>query len=208
METIRTWIVSDINGRHIFFFELFKIVESDNTLCFDSNISFQPQHKIILDYIELLLSTHLPNSTKDSIAPQLFNLIKKIKYYQKFYFDESVLDKNGRLNMSSYKLIQELTFDRLKQEGEYNVPISNYNFPDLFRVFENYFCLHQHDIMQHSKIISKNKFESQLINEDLKHQYVNIYNQTNTYFLHKAEQGYYTYFILRNNKLLFAFKTL
>ena len=207
METIRTWMVSDRTGRNIFYFELFKINLADDTLCFDSNISFQLKHKVIVNYIELLLSNHLPDSTKNSIATQLFTIIKKIKYYQKFYFDESVLDKNGKLNMSSYKLIQEMTFDKLKQEGEYNVPISNYSFPDLFRVFENYFCIHKHDIMQHSKIISKNKFESQLINEELKHQYVNIYNQANIYFHHKAEQGYYTYFILRNNKLFFAFKT-
>jgi len=207
METLRTWIVSDKDGRNIFYFELFT-VGNENTLCFDSNISFQPQHKLIIDYLELLLSTHLPNSTKDSIAPQLFNLIKKIKYYQKFYFDESVLDKNGRLNMSSYKLIQELTFAKLKQEGEYDVPISNYSFPDLFRVFENYFCNNKDDIMQHSIIISKIKFESQLINKELKNQYVNIYARTHTFFQHKAEQGYYTYFILKKNKLIFAFKTL
>jgi hypothetical protein len=206
METIRTWLVSDIAGRNIFYFELLKINATDDTLCFDSNISFQLKHKVIVDYIELLISNHLPDSTKDSIATQLFNLIKKIKCYQKFYFDESVLDKNGKLNMSNYKLIQELTFAKLKQEDEYNVPISNYSFPDLFRVFENYFCIHKHDIMKHSKIITKVKFEGQLTNDTLKHEYVTIYNKSNLYFLHESNQIYHTYFILRNQKLQLAFK--
>lgn len=205
METIRTWMVSDKNGRDIFFFELFKI-GNENTLYFDTNLSIQLEHKVIVEYIELLLSNYLPDSTKDSIALHLITLFKKIKYYHKFYFDESVLDKNGRLNMSSYKLIQEMTFNKLKLEDEYNVPISIYSFPDLFRVFENYFCIHKQEIMRHSKIISKIKFEGQLANDSLRNQYVTIYNKSNLYFLHESNQIYQTYFILRNHKLQFAFK--
>lgn len=206
METFKTWMVSDLSGRNIFYFELFKI-ESDDKLFFDSNISFQLKHKGIIDHIEMLLSNHLPIATRDFIATLLFSQVQKIKCYSKFYFDESVLDKNGKLNMSSYKLIQQLTFEKLRQDGEYNVPISMYSFPDLFREFENYFCTHQQNLMRQSKIISKAKFESYLINDALKNQYVNIYNNSNMFFVHLSEQGYYTYFVMRRNKLQFAFKT-
>ena len=85
MISLKKYVVSDLTGRDLFYFELFKLDETDDTLSFDSNVKFQLKHKKIIGLIELLLSNHLPEQTKDAVAQQLFNSILKEKEYQKFY---------------------------------------------------------------------------------------------------------------------------
>lgn len=201
METVKTWIISNKAGREIFFFELFKI---DDTLYFDSNLIIRNSHHNIIENIQLLLSDHLPLVTQEFIANQLFNNIKKNRYYDQFYFNDTVLNKDGKFNRNSYNIIQEIICNNIKN-GEYYVPLSNSSYQDMFAVFSNYFYQNRRNIIRNSKPLSKSKFESNLVNEALQNHYVNIYDQSNCYNVHVYEE-YNTYFILRENKLLFAFK--
>lgn len=207
MISYKKYVISDLRGRDLFYFELFKHDETDDTLCFDSNIKFQLKHKTIIDLIELLLSNHLPEQTKDAVAQQLFNLILKEKEYQKFYLSDEVLNKEGKLMMDNYELIKQITYKKLKDVGKFNVPISVFHEPELFKVIEDHFCNDRECIMKQSNSISKIIFESKLITDELKHQYVNVYNYENKFYCHLAENGDSTYYILRNDKLIFAIKT-
>lgn len=205
MEIIKTWMVSDHNGRNLFHFEIFK---QDGITLFDTNIVFRNEHNTIIECIELLLSNHLPANTIDVVATKLFTSIKRIKYYERFYFDDSVLDINGKLNANSYKLIQQLNYEKLKSDGEYNVPISHISFGDLFAVMNNQFCIHRRKIMEDSTRITKDEFESYLINDSLKTEYVKVYSDANKFYRHKSiEEGYDTYFVLRGINLFLAFRT-
>jgi hypothetical protein len=200
METLKTWVISNKAGREIFFFELFKI---DDTLYFDSNLIIRNSHHNIIENIQLLLSDHLPIVTQEFIANQLFNNIKKNRYYDQFYFNESVLNKDGKLNLSNYKITQEIIINNI-MNSEYYVPLSDCSCQAMFAVLSNYFYKNERNITRNSKAITKSKFEANLVNETLQHTYVNIYHQSNSYNVHYEE--YNTYFILRENKLLFAFK--
>lgn len=205
MEILKTWIVSDQNGRNQFYFEIF---EQDGIILFDTNLLFRNEHNIIIECIELLLSNHLPANTIDVVATKLFTSVKRIKYYERFYFSDCVLDKNGKLNANSYKLIQQLNYEKLKNDGEYNVPISLTSYGDLFAVMNNQFCIHRRKIMEDSTGITKDEFESYLINDSLKTEYVKVYSAANKFYRHKSvEEGYNTYFILRGINLFLAFRT-
>ena len=207
MISYKKYVISDLRGRDLFYFELFKLDETDDTLCFDSNIKFKLKHKAMIALIELLLSNHLPEETKDSVAQQLFNLIMKEKEYEKFYLSDEVLNRDGKLMMDNYELIKQITYAKLKDAGKFNVPVTAFHLPELFKVVEDHFCNNRDSIMEQSNSISKTVFEMQLITDELKHQYVNIYNNENKYYRHLAENGYSTYYILRNDKLIFAIKT-
>ena len=205
METIKTWMVSDLNGRNLFHFEIFK---QDGIILFDSNLVFRNEHNTIIECIELLISNHLPTETIDVVAAKLFTSVKRIKYYEQFFFDDSVLDKSGKLNANSYKLIQQLNYEKLKSDGEYDVPISLTSYGDLFAVMNNQFCIHRKKIIHDSTRITKIEFESYLVNEDLKTQYVNVYDTANKFYRHKSvDEGYDTYYILKATTLLLAFRT-
>jgi len=207
MISLKKYVVSDLTGRDLFYFELFKLDETDDTLSFDSNVKFQLKHKKIIGLIELLLSNHLPEQTKDAVAQQLFNSILKEKEYQKFYLSDEVLNKEGKLMMDNYELIKQITYKKLKDAGKFNVPVSAFHEPELFKVIEDHFCNERESIMEQSTSISKRLFESQLVTDELKHQYVSVYNNENKFYRHIAENGHSTYYILRNNKLIFAIKT-
>ncbi len=203
MVSIRKYVISDdLTGRDLFYFEVFK---QDDMIFFDSNLVFKT--KKLKDLIELLISNDLPNETVEIIAAKLFTSVKRIKYYDQFYFDDCVLDKNGKLNFDSYKLLQQLNYEKLKSDGEYDVPISRNNYPDLFAVVNNELCIHKNRVMKDSKSITKIQFEFHLINEPLKFEYVNVYDKDNKFYRHKSEEGYDTYFILRNKTLHLAFRT-
>lgn len=201
METIKTWMISNVAGRNIFYFEIFK---QDDIIYFDSNLVFKT--KKLKDLIELLISNDLPNETVEIIAAKLFTSVKRIKYYDQFYFDDSVLDKDGKLNINSYKLLQELNYEKMKSDGEDDVPVSRNNYPGLFSVINNQLCIHKNRIMKDSKSITKIQFESHLINDPLKFEYVNVYDNANKFYRHKSEEGYDTYFVLRNKTLQLAFR--
>lgn len=207
MISLKKYVVSDLTGRDLFYFELFKLDETDDTLCFDSNIKFQLKHETIINLIELMLSNHLQEQTKDSVAQQLFNLIMKEKEYQKFYLSDEVLNKDGKLMMDNYELIKQITYKKLKDGCKFNVPVSVFHEPELFKVIEDHFCNERESIMAQSTSISKTLFESQLVTDELKHQYVSVYNNENKFYRHLAENGHSTYFILHNGKLIFAIKT-
>lgn len=207
MISYKKYVVSNLTGRDLFYFELFKLDETDDTLCFDSNIKFQLKHKKIIDLIELLLSNHLQEQTKDALAKQLFNLIMKEKEYEKFYLSDEVLNKDGKLMMDNYELIKQITYKKLKAVGKFNVPLSAFYLPELFKVIEDHFCNERECIMKQSTSISKTIFESKLITDELKHQYVCVYNNENKFYHHIADNGNSTYFILLNHKLIFAIKS-
>ncbi|HXD93891.1 MAG TPA: hypothetical protein VNX01_11815 [Bacteroidia bacterium] len=204
MNTIRNWLVSGAKGRNIFYFKLYTINEKSGGLYFDSNILFRASDTKLIDRIELLVSHELPIQKKDAIAANLFEMVQKIEYYKQFYFDETVLDKDGRLNLSSYELMQKLNTERLKNSNL--LPISKYSYPELFVPLRSHFHLNQEEIMASSKVITKSAFEEQLITELLKYSYVYSYKDDNVFYLHTSEAGE-TYFILNKGELLFAFDT-
>ena len=147
----------------------------------------------------------MPIEKKNTIAAELFEMVQKIEYYKQFYFDETVLDKDGRLNLSSYELMQKLNTEKLKNSNL--LPISKYSYPELFTVLRTYFHLHKEEIMALTKVITKPVFEEQLTTELLKYSYVYSYKDDNTFYLYINEAEGKTYFILNNDELLFAFDT-
>jgi hypothetical protein len=204
MNKIRNWLVSDAKGRNIFFFKLYTINEKSGSLYFDSNILFRVSDTKLIDLIELLVSHELPIEKKNAIAAELFELVQTIEYYKQFYFDETVLDKDGRLNLSSYELMQKINTERLKNSNL--LPVSKYSYPELFTTLRSHFHLHQEEIMAASQIITKSAFEEQLVTELLKYSYVYSYKEDNVFYLHVSESGK-TYFILNKDELTFAFDT-
>lgn len=205
MNSIKVWLVSNAGGRHIFYFELYTINKISGSLYFDSNLLFQVRHVKLLDLIELLIKHDLPLTEKEGIAAELFILIKKIKFYEQFYFDEIVLDKNGKLNIASYKVMDKLNTERL--QNSYLMPLSAYSYPELFTVLKRHFHLHKDKIMSSSQVIIREAFEEQLINDPLKRHYLDTYNNSNMFYVYTDEKGEKTYFILNKDKLLFAFNT-
>jgi hypothetical protein len=203
MNTIRNWLVSGAKGRNIFYFKLYTINNISGGLYFDSNILFRVSDTKLIDLIEQLVSHELPIQKKDAIAAELFEMIQKIEYYKQFYFDETVLDKNGRLNLSSYELMQKINAERLKDSNL--LPISEYSYPELFTVFRTYFHLHKEEIMALTKQITKPAFEEQLVTALLKHHYIDAYDAGNVFYQYTGEAGDRTYFILNKHELLFAF---
>ena len=146
----------------------------------------------------------MPIEKKNTIAAELFEMVQKIEYYKQFYFDETVLDKDGRLNLSSYELMQKLNAEKLKNSNL--LPISKYSYPELFTTLRSHFHLNQEEIMASSQVITKSAFEEQLITELLKYSYVYSYKEDNVFYLYTSESGK-TYFILNKDELLFAFDT-
>ncbi|MFI4919945.1 MAG: hypothetical protein ACHP65_10365, partial [Legionellales bacterium] len=173
MNTIRNWLVSNTKGRNIFYFKLYTINEKSGSLYFDSNILFRASDTKLIDLIELLISYELPIQKKDALAAELFEMVQKIEYYKQFYFDETVLDKYGRLNLSSYELMQKINTERLKNCNL--LPISKYSYPELFTPLRSHFHLHKEEIMASSQVITKSAFEEQLVTELLKYSYVYSY---------------------------------
>jgi len=204
MNTIRNWLISDTKGRNIFYFKLYTINEISASLYFDSNILFRVSDTKLIDFIELLVSYEMPIEKKNTIAAELFEMVQKIEYYKQFYFDETVLDKDGRLNLSSYELMQKLNAEKLKNSNL--LPISKYSYPELFTTLRSHFHLNQEEIMASSQVITKSAFEEQLITELLKYSYVYSYKEDNVFYLYTSESGK-TYFILNKDELLFAFDT-
>jgi hypothetical protein len=204
MNTIRNWLVSGTKGRSLFYFKLYTINEISGSLYFDSNILFRASDTKLIDLIELLISHELPIEKKDAIANELFEAVQKIEYYEQFYFDETVLDKNGRLNLSSYEVMQKINMERL--ENSRLLPISKYSYPELFTLLRTQFHLNLEEVMASSKVITKAAFEEQLITELLKYHYVYSYHADNVFYLYTGESGD-TYFIMNKGELLFAFDT-
>jgi hypothetical protein len=204
MNKIRNWLVSDAKGRNIFYFKLYTINEKSGSLYFDSNILFRVSDTKLIDLIEQLVSNELPIEKKNTVAAELFEMVQTIEYYKQFYFDETVLDKDGRLNLSSYELMQKINTERLKNSNL--LPISKYSYPELFTILRTHFHLHKEEIMTSSQIITKSAFEEQLITELLKYSYVYSYKDDNVFYLYRGESGK-TYFILNKDELLFAFDT-
>jgi hypothetical protein len=204
MNTIRNWLVSGTKGRSLFYFKLYTINEISGSLYFDSNILFRASDTKLIDLIELLISPELPIEKKDAIASELFEAVQKIEYYERFYFDETVLDKNGRLNLSSYEVMQKINMERL--ESSRLLPISKYSYPELFTLLRTHFHLNLEEVMASSKLITKSEFEEQLVTELLKYSYVYSYKDDNVFYLYTGESGQ-TYFIMNKNELLFAFDT-
>jgi|GEM_PF-2991598 hypothetical protein len=205
MNTIKNWLVSDAKGRSIFYFKLYTINEISASLYFDSSILFRASDTKLIDFIELLISHELPIEKKDAIASELFEAVQKIEYYEQFYFDETVLDKDGRLNLSSYEVMQKINMERL--ENSHLLPISKYSYRELFVVLRTHFHLNMEEVMACSKIITKSAFEEQLVTELLKYHYVYSYHADNVFYLYKGESAGDTYFIMNKGELLFAFDT-
>jgi hypothetical protein len=204
MNTIRNWLVSDAKGKNIFYFKLYTINKISGGLYFDSNILFRANDTKLIDCIELLVSHELPIKKKYAIAADLFEMVQKIDYYKQFYFDETVLDKDGRLNLSSYELMQKINTERLKNSNL--LPISKYSYPELFTILRSHFHLNQEENMASSKVITKTAFEEQLTTALLKHHYIDSYDADNVFYLYTGESGE-TYFIMNKDELLFAFDT-
>ena len=205
MNTIRNWLISGANGKNIFYFKLYTINEKSRGLYFDSNILFQASDIKLIDLIEQLVSHELPIEKKNAIAAELFERVQRIEYYNQFYFDETVLDKNGRLNLSSYELMQKINTERLKNSNL--LPISKYSYPELFTILRTYFHLHKEEIKALTKQITKSEFEEQLVTALLKHHYIDSYDADNMFYQYTGEAGDRTYFILNKDELLFAFDT-
>ncbi|HKC69118.1 MAG TPA: hypothetical protein VKG26_12860 [Bacteroidia bacterium] len=203
MNTIKNWLISNAKGRNIFYFKLYTINKISGSLYFDSNILFRVSDAKLIDLIELLVSHELPIEKKNTIAAELFEMIQKIEYYKQFYFDEAVLDKDGRLNLSSYELMQKINTERLKNSNL--LPVSKYGYPELFTILRTHFHLHREEIMASSQLITKTAFEEQLVTALLKHHYMDSYDADNMFYQYTGEAGDRTYFILNKDELLFAF---
>jgi hypothetical protein len=173
-------------------------------LYFDSNLIFQGKHTRLVDLIEILVDRDFPMVKKDEVVAKLFEEIKEIEFYKEFYFHETVLDSNGKLNFSSYKYMSEFNCKRLKDY--YGVPLSNHRNPELFMELKCYYYLHEEEILSESIRIDQSRFEEQLTTELLKQSYIDIYELGNIFYLHCREEGDKTFFILNDEKLLFAFE--
>ena len=202
MKLLNKWIVSDTNGRDIFYFEVFEI---NRVVCVDSNLVFHNKHTIINNHIEHIVVGNLSSDELEQTTSLLFNCIKLNSYYKQFYFSDSVLNKNGKLHSSSYNILNKITLDKLSNPNNKLMPFSkHYNF-DLFKSLETHYILNKVQIQISSTNINKNDFENLLITDLLKETYLSVYNNNNTFHLHIDEAGMKTYYALKNRKLVFAF---
>jgi hypothetical protein len=204
MNRVKYWVASDKNGRDIFYFGLYTMNKISDNLYFDSNLIFQGKHIRLVDLIEILVDRDFPMVKKDEVIAKLFEEIKEIEFYKEFYFHETVLDSNGKLNFSAYKFMNQFNCERLKDC--YLVPLSNHRNPELFAELKCHYYLHEEEILSESIRIGQSRFEEQLTTDLLKQCYIDVYEPDNTYYLHCKEEGDKTFFILNNEKLLFAFE--
>ncbi|HXS37478.1 MAG TPA: hypothetical protein VN721_12310 [Flavipsychrobacter sp.] len=204
MNTVRHWVASDNNGRDLFYFDLYTWNKESVNLYFESNLIFQGRHARLVDIIEVLVDRDFPLMKKDEVAAKLFEEIKKIDFYKEFYFHESALDKEGKLNLSAYRYISELNLKKMK--ACYLVPLSNHRNPELFMELKCHYYLHEEEIISESVRIDQGRFEGQLATDVLKQAYVDIYHPANLFYLHCREGGDKTFFILNGEKLLLAFE--
>lgn len=202
MKLLNKWVVSDANGRDVFYFE---VLEMDSIICFDSNLVFHNKHTIINNYIEHIIVGNLSSDELEYTTTLLFNCIKSNSYYKQFYFSDSVLNKNGKLHSSSYNILNKITLDKLCNSNNKLIPFSKHYDFDLFKSLENYYLQNRLQIKDTSTNINKINFENLLITDLLKDAYLSVYNNNNTFHLHIDEDGMKTYYALKNRKLVFAF---
>lgn len=202
MKLLKKWIVSEPNGRDIFYFEIY---EMDGIICFDSNLVFHNKHTTINNYIERILIENLSCEELERTRVLLFNCIKLNPYYKQFYFSDSVLNRNGKFHYSSYNVLNNITLDKLSNSDNKLIPFTKHYDFDLFKSLETYYMLNRSHIKTTSTNIHKNDFENLLITDLLRDTYLSVYNNNNTFHLHIDEAGMKTYYTLKNRKLVFAF---
>ncbi len=203
MDINKTWIVSDLSGRDIFYFELFTI--DNGRLSIDSNLNFRGEP--VIDIIEKLIYMKLNNNEIEELAQELFEIIKTTPYFSQFYFSETVLNKDGKINMEYYKTLNKLTWKQIISNQHFLVPISETQLPELFRVFNEYFISNSSEIMNQSEALSKGEFENELTNDLLREEYVNVYDPSNLLYKYiDDEKKETTYFVLKNSQFVFGFK--
>ena len=203
MHTIRNWIVENKQGRSLFYFRLYTINEISAGLYFDSNILFRITDARLALLIEQLVSYKIPIEKKDRIAEQLFILIKEIGYYEQFYFDDTVLDKTGKLNFFMYEFKQRFYLERL--DKCYEVPISATHNPEIYAIVRKYFHLHKEVLFETTKPITQAAFECQLCTDELKQAYVEEYDEENAFYIYTDNTDKVSYFIINNNELKLVF---
>lgn len=202
MKSLNKWIISDITGKDIFYFEIF---EMDGIICFDSNLVFQNKHTVIISYIERIIMSKLPLDELENIATLLFKAIKMNSFYKQFYFSDSILNRNGKFHSASYNILNKIYLDKLCNSNNKLIPFSKHYDFDLFKSLEIYYYSNRTHIDNSSIILNKTDFENQLITDLLKEYYLNVYDSSNAFHLHIDQFEIKTYFVLKNRKLIFAF---
>jgi len=207
MEVKKTWIISDDDGKDIFYFHLLYIEKDEDGYLFDTNLSIQSNPESVINKIELLISPGLTENEIDVLAQDIFEAIKVNPFYKQFYFSDQVLNRNGKFNLEYYNTLNKINLKKISQDTLELTPMSETSYPELFEIFKKHFIINQAEIMNNSKEISKTDFEVQLVNNELRNEYINSYDLKNSFFKYSDDSGEITYFVLNKSVLLFAFDT-
>ncbi len=189
-------------SRDLFYVEVYDV--GLHTFFFESslhlNFSDYPQ---LVKLIRIIVQKKLPGKTRRIFVGRLFYEISKVKNVEKFYFKEFELDKHGKYSESLAKVYLSVLYNQLLQVL---VPYSPYTNSVLFEEVKSAYEPNDGDF---KKELSKEKFETTLINDELRNAYVDVYVVDAVYYFQSVETTWKTcefYFMTsKESELLLLF---
>src|SRR6185436_12707638 len=151
---------------------------------FESSLEFEfTKYPLLLKLIRIICQKNIPSKTRKMFVDKLFYEIKNIQGIERFYFSEFQIDKHGRYSESSANTLQTIIYEQvLKPLVPFSPFVNNLIFEKIKSAYE------QKDVKDDERVeVSKEIFEVNLITDDLKTAYVDVYSSEGLYFYQKTE---------------------
>lgn len=201
-------------NKDLFFIDYVPMLnEEANMRVYEAKPSF-PLHFQDFPNINSIIALLPTDATENELKKHASNaarLILKKRGAEKYFFPDSLLARSGTLDTKKYELFMKMT--RTLYEDPYmviktGVPYTKYRNPKMFEVIR---ALTSGFIDKDSlKKISREDFESNLISDDLKNAYIDVFNKHAAFFLSVTDDEDArdeSLMMFEGGKLVFAFVT-
>lgn len=194
-----------IPARDLFYVEIYDVGLSD--YFFESSLQLKfIEYPSLLKLIKIICQKKIPGKTRKMFVRKIFHEITNISGIQRFYFSDYELDKHGRYSESLANTLQSILYHKVLEPL---VPYSPYTNEVIFAELKSAYEQKDEPDEELKVEVAQEIFESNLVTDELKLAYLDVYLSNGFYFYQKTKtigKGFEFFFMTSPcGELLFMF---